>query len=1313
MNSASTRRLRLRINSDERECTFAEFEGNDAVILLGDPGMGKTTLFKEVARLNYMTVRRFLINPHISNDVLFLDALDESIAIQKGRNIISEVAGKLCTLNKPKFRLSCRAADWYGSQNQEALSIASASGDIVIVELLPLTHEEIIDAVQELVSDPDVFIDEVESAGLGKLLGNPQTLILLARVWGGDRRPRNKYEVYDFGINELIKETNALHVSREVNSPDPRDLRKAAGAACSVLLLSNSMGISRVESETDAFVNLFNIPYENKSNLYEVLKRRLFSSIETDKFEPIHRTIAEFLAAEDLALRITNGLPMGRVMALMCGNDGKPVHWLRGLFAWLMCKIGSKAEYYVERDPYGVVTYGDASMLPPKAQCAIWESLQSLRDPWFLNHEIDLRTFRNLANQNTALSLKEILEDGMSTDHLKVSILEAIANSIENIGLEDVIRDIVLKTHNDNTWLRTTALRAYAKSVENDLALLEALDHELNQSVDDFTAPEVREELLSISPTFSNLASRILSILEQVASAKNERRIFGRFYSLIELPSVSDLDIILDGAKYVFTHETLNGYELKYLYNRWFIRRLENKTDITPEQLSSWLKYLKIGEDDCFKKALVILKSRFETDPLLFEKVFELHANSLSGEEPSFWLFLCHDIREYIPAEVWPVSQCEFFLAKAETENNLERAADLFRMYLGCLPNEGLSIDTANNGFNFINRRPYVEKILGNWKSREIPEGLTKRLQRNEDKCNDREKAIRYFTSHLDAIRNGVDEQALQFAAQAFMGLSVETNHIHNPYDRLVFLTSEEIADAFIQGFSEYLVNSAIPTKDDIVEGRSTNTFLISHLLLSISLYMRCKKGKAIPEEKIPHCIASAITAFYAQDTPDFIGTLMNWLFQYVNISPGIVIPVLRDIWLAEATKKQGNLSRFEEFSQNPETQAFLASLSFEILKAGINEDILSVRKIVSFLLLHDRRAVLEIGETELARNNLSQNLQIIWSTALFVIDPVRYLVQWKKLLSDSDEAIWEAIDIVRIDRHHSMYLTSTQRTEFITVVGKRYANVGHPSRGWTGNHNPWDASEFITNQISLIAADDSADADMQLEQLENDEGLQSYRDVIRHNKAQQEKRRRDALFSYASPAKVAEALLNLAPATPNDLLAYIIAHLDELSNELCHSQYDKYRAYWNEDGRTLINPKHEPHCSGFLADDLKHRVKAHSLNVTVEHHMVADKECDIVVMQGIERILPIEVKHHYHPELWTAWRTQLDTLYTRDAKANGLGIYLVLWSGEAKGRKIPKLPDGLSRPQNADELKKALESCIPEKDKNRLQVVVVDISGP
>ena len=48
-----SRRLRIRDDGTGRgreiDGTFAEFDTEDAIILLGDPGMGKTTFFRDAA----------------------------------------------------------------------------------------------------------------------------------------------------------------------------------------------------------------------------------------------------------------------------------------------------------------------------------------------------------------------------------------------------------------------------------------------------------------------------------------------------------------------------------------------------------------------------------------------------------------------------------------------------------------------------------------------------------------------------------------------------------------------------------------------------------------------------------------------------------------------------------------------------------------------------------------------------------------------------------------------------------------------------------------------------------------------------------------------------------------------------------------------------------------------------------------------------------------------------------------------------------------------------------------------------------------
>ena len=1318
----------LRVRDDgtgkgrEPNGTFAEFEKEDAVILLGDPGMGKTTFFRDAAKANYMTVRNFLIDPHTAADgPLFLDALDEYRTIASGQDASSEVAKTLCSLKKPKFRLSCRAADWLGSTDQEVLRVASASGRVVVLELCPLSRDEILNAVQGIIKNPAVFLDEAESAGLGKLLGNPQTLELLARAWGSSKKPRNKFEAYEIGVSELIKEANPRHVVRGETRSGPGDLRKAAGATASIILLSNSVGISRAEpADADGYVKLGVVPHPNRRDLDAVLKRRLFVSTDVDRFEPIHRTIAEFLAAEDLSKRIMSGLPIDRVMALICGVDGRPVSSLRGLFAWLICKLGHIVGGYAERDPYGIVTYGDASVLPPNAQCEIWVGLSQLHDPWFLTNEDDRGSFRELANRNTAKILHELLKNPATGVHLKIAVLEAIANSTENIGATSTFQDMVLEKH-DNTWLRSAALNAFAKSIQNDSVQLEALDCELARATDDPAAPEIRVDLLLLTRASGSLGPRILSIMEQVASAKEEGHTIGRLYPLIDLPSDSDLDVILDGATRALISKAEHRYEFQHLFDDWFKRRLKSSAPITPLQLSSWLRNFHFSRDHHSNETLAALKARFEKERTLFGEVFELFSSTVPNKERSFWVFVAHDLWELLPAIVWPVPQCEFFLGHAEKERDPERAADLFRIYLSWFPKEGPSVALAEAGFDLLYRRNDVAKALGKWKSSKIEKWQKDRWERIEKERRknlaNRDQNVTDLTPRLMTIREGGEEHILGWAAGVYLGLIYGSNNIPDARERLVSVTNDEIADALIQGFIRYTENPNIPRKDAIIESWLANSIPRAHILLSLSVFLRHNAGMNVSEEALPHCIAAVVTAFPSGGkVPGHDETLSAWVLQEVRQNPNVVKSVLKEMWILGAKKKNGELPFFYKISQDSDSQRFIASLSADVLKTGSSENHDIVRRLVSVLLFHDQRTALAIGETEIVRSELSPEVRAIWSTALFVIDPIKYLDPWRALMSGEDVALWGAIELIRGARHEKsgvVSLTSSQRAEIVTVVGQRFSNIGHPSVGWSGSQNPWDASEFIADQIKLLAADCSSEGGAQLERLENNGGLGSYHNLIRHHRAQHEKQQRESSFAFAFPEEVAEVISNRAPATPSDLLAFIVDHLGALSREMARTQRERYRAYWNESGRDLVKPKREEVCSGLLAEDLQNRVQAHGVIVTVEHQMIADKECDLMVLQGTERLLPVEVKHHYHAKLWTAWHTQLDRLYTRDAKTGGLGIYLVLWSGEAKGRRMPKIPNGLRRPDSATELSSALESLIPQGDRHRVRVVVVDISGP
>lgn len=1319
-----SRRLHIRDDGTgkpgESDGTFAEFETEEAIILLGEPGMGKTTFFKAAAQAHYTTVRQFLVDPHAAaGATLFLDGLDEYRTMSSGQDAGAAVARVLCSLGKPRFRLSCRAADWFGEADQEVLRIASASGRVVVLELRPLSQEEILQAIQGMVPGSTSFLEEVEAAGLEKLLGNPQTLTLIARAWGTDRKPRNKFAAYDIGVSKLLKETNTHHVTRDATAPAPHGLRKAAGAAASTLLLSNAVGIARTDlADGDGYVGLAVVPYLDSSDLDAVLRRRVFMAAEVDRFEPVHRTIAEFLAAEDLAQRITGGLPMDRVMALICGFDGRPVASLRGLFAWLMCRLVHCAKDYVERDPYGVVMYGDASVLPPAAQGAIWHGLRELREPWLLTNEEDRGAFRDLANPHTANIISTLLQDPATGVHLHIAALEAVANSPANGDLSAIIRNMVLTKHR-NTWLRSTAVRAFARSVQNDWAALEVVDDALAQATDDLAAPAVRVVLLCLTPTCGNLSLRLLSILEQAAATQTERRTLGDLYPLLNLPSETDVEVLLDGVSRVFLPESENTdrFELQFLFNQWLKRRLEGHALITPVQLARWLQYIRVSRDRGFEKTLAALKTRLAQQPALFTEVFTRLAKTVPNVERSFWLFLAADLEKLLPAAVWPVLPWTFFLARAEQEHDVERAADLFRRYLWYLfelPQDSIPVALAEAGFAVLERRHDVAQALGNWHICRIEASRTEHWKRREEARDTqsvrRAQSVTALTPRLTTIRAGVEANILAWAAMVYQGFYADIEDISNARARLVSVTNDEIADACMEGFIRYAENPTIPTREAVLESWLAHSIPCTHSLLSLSVFLRLTAGMTVPEEALPHCLAAVVTALHTgHKVPGYDKTLSGWLIEEARQHPAVVRSVLNDMWDSSTVARKGQLPGFDELAHDPGSQQLLASLSADVLRAGIMEDHDTVSKLVSVLLRHDPRAALTIGKTQLERTDAAAAVRATWSTALFLIDPRTYLESWKTRMAESEAALWEAMAVIG----GALHLTAVQRMEVILLVGQRFAQVAHPRSGGLGSREPWNASEFIANQIKLLAADDASDVQAQFERLEHAGHLTSYRDLIRHHRAQHARQQRESRFTFASPAHVAEALRNRAPATASDLLAFIADHLSALAHELTRTQSEGYRAYWNEKGRDLIEPKWEEVCSGLLAKDLQHRVQVHGLIVEVERHMIDDKECDLAVLQGTERLLPIEVKHHYNAALWTACSGQLDRLYTRDAKAGGCGIYLVLWSGEAPKRKMPKLPEGLARPTSAAELKHALESRIAEKDRHRLRVVVVDIAGP
>ena len=363
-----------------------------AYVLLGDPGAGKTTCFKqERAQMGdsaeLIPARDFVAfemasHPDWQSKTLFIDGLDEIRAgDDDSRTALDRVRVQLDRLGSPSFRLSCREADWLGQNDLTRLEAVAPDGELKVLRLNPLTLENTGEIAE---SDPRVedaarFLREAEDNGLLALLDNPQNLgLLIAAVGGGGDWPESRRELFELACRQLVNESNDEHRHSDRERPSEVHLLEAAGRVCALLLLSGTAGVDLSPAAPGS-----GLPYQpverldpplagtsaGEGRLHARLRRlalssRLFAAVDVDSstaqhFAPAHRHIAEFLAGRYLAQRIRDGLPAARVIALITAGDGGVVTPHRGLSAWLAVHSKSARSELIDRDPIGVGLYGD------------------------------------------------------------------------------------------------------------------------------------------------------------------------------------------------------------------------------------------------------------------------------------------------------------------------------------------------------------------------------------------------------------------------------------------------------------------------------------------------------------------------------------------------------------------------------------------------------------------------------------------------------------------------------------------------------------------------------------------------------------------------------------------------------------------------------------------------------------------------------------------------------------------------------------------------------------------------------------------
>ncbi|RMS48049.1 hypothetical protein ALP66_03169, partial [Pseudomonas amygdali pv. photiniae] len=220
------------------------------------------------------------------------------------------------------------------------------------------------------------------------------------------------------------------------------------------------------------------------------------------------------------------------------------------------------------------------------------------------------------------------------------------------------------------------------------------------------------------------------------------------------------------------------------------------------------------------------------------------------------------------------------------------------------------------------------------------------------------------------------------------------------------------------------------------------------------------------------------------------------------------------------------------------------------------------------------------------------------------------------------------------------------------------------------------------------------------------DASTDGYSELIKSVVAEQARKIVESLYRPPTLDAIAAIMHDNLPACMPDLQAIVIEELLIAQAKIKSDDAESWRGFYDDSG----NPYAEERCRDHLLGIL--RQGSSDISYDPETHVANDKEVDITCSAGALR-LPIEVKGQWHAQLWKSADQQLDTLYTRDWRADSFGIYLILWFGaqEMKNKSLRSPGREKLSPTTPDELRDMLAGESRSACSGRVAVVVLDLA--
>jgi hypothetical protein len=272
------------------------------------------------------------------------------------------------------------------------------------------------------------------------------------------------------------------------------------------------------------------------------------------------------------------------------------------------------------------------------------------------------------------------------------------------------------------------------------------------------------------------------------------------------------------------------------------------------------------------------------------------------------------------------------------------------------------------------------------------------------------------------------------------------------------------------------------------------------------------------------------------------------------------------------------------------------------------------------------------------------------------------------------------------------------------------WPKVDLPNHWGTGSPQDETAYRFLSSIIWQIGNDGPDDALRVLTTLLADPLYTDMHSSLKSIQAEQLRKMALRDFEPPSSQQICELLDGNAIVTVEGLRQLIISELKNYQKDIDGGEFNAANRFYRLNKKSGDERLGEVESVEIIAERLSLRLHPQNIIITSEHQTQNQNRIDITaakMIDGKRRLLVIEAKGQWHPELYTAASTQLYERYSIHPDAEQQGIYLVIWFGphekvaNKKGHKIT----------NAKELKESIETEIPPEIKGFIDVFVLDVS--